>query len=259
MPSRSNSAIGSSSRRSSTDSASTLGLRCSVAVNPAAQRQADVPGAKQVLHVPAQRPLQPLVAALDPDDDLGDRQHILKIDEHRRRPLALGGLEHPAQQGRLSVPPRPHEAERVTAVGERQQLVGLGIAIDHLLRRQWTGEAKRVDVPSGWHRRNGTACRPDVCGLAYFKSSGRHTERLHFKHGTTRTPSRWPLYVHSSDTATTGCTCAARIGRIAGPVLTPDRRSGKSPYHGPERRGARAPGPPPEASEGHANRLTCDP
>ena len=34
---------------------------------------------------------------------------------------------------------------------EREQIVGLGITVDHLLGRQGSREAERVQIPSGGH------------------------------------------------------------------------------------------------------------
>src|SRR5450755_309726 len=95
VPWRSNRDTGSSSNRSSTDSASTRGLRCREAVKPPPPSDSptgDVPCPEQVLDVLAHRPLESVVCALDPNDDLGDRQDVLEIDEHRRHTVALRAL-----------------------------------------------------------------------------------------------------------------------------------------------------------------------
>jgi len=86
--------------------------------------------------VTAQRPFETVIASLEAHNDLGDREHVLQIHEHRGHPLVLGRLQHPPQQGRLAVAARSDQAERVTTVGEGEQVVGLGVAVDHLLRCQ---------------------------------------------------------------------------------------------------------------------------
>jgi hypothetical protein len=116
------------------------------------EREADVPAAKDALDAPAHRALEPLVAALETHDDLGDREHVLEVDENGGHALPSGRFEDAAQQRGLAVATRPDEAEGVTALGEREQLVGLGVAVDHLLGRKRPREAKRVQVAGCRHR-----------------------------------------------------------------------------------------------------------
>ena len=98
------------------------------------------------------RSFQALIAALDPNHDLSDRQHVLQIHQDAGHTLPLGALEHAAQEGRLSVPPRPDESKRVTTFGQGEKIFRLRITIDHVLGRERTREAKRIEVPGRGHR-----------------------------------------------------------------------------------------------------------
>ena len=167
VPSRSNSAAGSSSRRSSTDSASTFGLRCSVAVKP--PPPSDRPmfqAAQQVLDVSPDRTLEPLVASLDPHHDLGDRQDVLKVDQHRRHRLRVRRPRGPgaAASSCRSGADRPAETSahrRPARAGRRPPDRGRSSPRARAGRRSETGwdlEPRKQDSEM---------CRGKVCESAY--------------------------------------------------------------------------------------------
>ncbi len=116
-----------------------------------AQGEPDVPRPEQVLDVLAYRSLETFIGSLDAHDDLGDRQHVLEVDENRRDAFTLRALEHPAQQRRLSVPARTDQPKGMAALGERQQIVSLRIPIDHVLWRERPGEPEGVEISATRH------------------------------------------------------------------------------------------------------------
>ncbi len=97
------------------------------------------------------RPFQALIAALDPNHDLGDRQHVLQVHQDAGHTLPLGALKNATQEGRLSVPTRPDQSKRVATFGQGEKIFRLRIPIDHVLGREWAREAKRIQVPDWRH------------------------------------------------------------------------------------------------------------
>ena len=93
------------------------------------------PGAHRALEMPG-------VRALEADRDVGDREDAVQVDEHRDQALvALGVPEHAVEEAGLAVLPRRVEPHVVAADRFREQLGGLGVTIEDVLR----GDRARVD------------------------------------------------------------------------------------------------------------------
>ena len=96
----------------------------------------------------ADRALQvPRVGALEPHRDVGQRDDPVEVDEHRHQPLLpLAVSERALEQARLAVLARRVEPHVVAPDGVDEQLAGLALAVDDVVRRERMGVDERVDV-----------------------------------------------------------------------------------------------------------------
>ncbi len=102
-----------------------------------AEREPDLPGAKQRVDRAPERALQlAVVRALDAHDDAREGQHAFEIDERRRPAVRRCVGEHAPQEAGLPVAARCDQPRRVPSGREREEARGSLLAIDHLLGEQ---------------------------------------------------------------------------------------------------------------------------
>ncbi|HWY18203.1 MAG TPA: hypothetical protein VNY27_05775 [Solirubrobacteraceae bacterium] len=108
------------------------------------------------------------IGALDPHDQLADRQNILEVDQRGRHSRLLCVSQELGEQRRLSVAPRADHAQRVAALNQVEHLFALTCPVDDV---RWRPQRPSVAKGLGQALRGGGRRERRVIGDPSYTST----------------------------------------------------------------------------------------